>query len=43
MSANEAANTRRPSLLDRFLNLFAEVKGGEGVTALLLTLNCSFS
>jgi len=29
----------RPSALERFLALFAEVRGGEGVTALLLTLN----
>lgn len=29
----------RPSLLDRFLRLFTEVRGGEGPTALLLALN----
>ncbi|HET9888028.1 MAG TPA: Npt1/Npt2 family nucleotide transporter, partial [bacterium] len=38
MSANEAPHSR-PSALERFLNLFTEVKGGEGGTALLLTLN----
>jgi len=29
----------RPSVLDRLLNLFADVRAGEGVTALLLLLN----
>ena len=30
---------RRPNILERFLRLFTEVRGGEGGTALLLTLN----
>lgn len=39
MNATHAAEASRPSALDRFLNLFTEVKGGEGFTALLLTVN----
>jgi AAA family ATP:ADP antiporter len=34
---NEA--TTQPKLLDRFLRLFAEVHAGEGLTAILLTVN----
>ena len=30
---------RRPNILERFLRLFTEVRGGEGTTALLLTSN----
>ena len=39
MSATPAADAARPSLLDRFLKLFTDVKSGEGFTAILLTLN----
>lgn len=39
MSTGHAIATPRKSGLDGFLNLFSEVRGGEGLTALLLTLN----
>jgi len=39
MSASHAEAAERRGGLERFLSLFTEIKGGEGLTAILLTLN----
>jgi AAA family ATP:ADP antiporter len=39
MSAIAPTSAPRPALLDRFLGLFVEVRAGEGLQVLLLTLN----